>query len=84
MPVPGRSRPVSDAHTLSEIAGRTSMLEAACSRCKRRGRYRLDTLIGRHGADAGVRVIVPELTADCAVLLIPTRMTAQRQLQLRR
>jgi len=30
-----------------------------------RGRYRLDNLIARHGADAGVRVIVPELTADC-------------------
>jgi len=47
------------------IAARTSMLSVACSRCERRGRYRLDTLIARHGADAPVRVIVPELTADC-------------------
>jgi len=41
------------------------MLEVACSRCERRGRYRLDNLIARHGAGAPVRVIVPELTADC-------------------
>lgn len=41
------------------------MLEVACTRCERRGRYRLDTLVARHGADAGVRAIVPELTADC-------------------
>jgi len=56
---------MSDVHTLGEIAARTAMLEVACSRCERRGRYRLDTLIARHGADAPVRVIVPELTADC-------------------
>jgi len=41
------------------------LLAVACSRCERRGRYRLDNLIVRHGADAGVRVIVPELTAGC-------------------
>jgi hypothetical protein len=56
---------MSDVHTLGEITARASMLEIACSRCERRGRYRLDKLIGRHGADAGVRIIVPELTADC-------------------
>jgi hypothetical protein len=31
----------------------------------RRGRYRLDRLIARHGADAGARISVPELTANC-------------------
>jgi hypothetical protein len=50
---------------VGEIAARTSMLQVACSRCERRGRYRRDNLIAPHGADAGVRVIVPELTADC-------------------
>jgi hypothetical protein len=53
---------MTDVRSLGEISAHTSMLEVACSRC---GRYRLDALIGRHGADAGVRVIVPELTADC-------------------
>ena len=33
--------------TLAEIAARTSMLTVACSRCERRGRYRLDNLIAR-------------------------------------
>ena len=41
------------------------MLAVACARCERRGRYWLDNLIARHGADAGVRVIVPNLTANC-------------------
>jgi hypothetical protein len=56
---------MSDVVTLGEIAAHASMLDVACSRCERRGRYRLDTLIARHGANAGVRVIVPEVTADC-------------------
>ena len=56
---------MTDLRTLGEIAARASMLQVACARGERRGRYRLDTLIARHGADAGVRVIVPEITADC-------------------
>jgi len=56
---------MTDLRSLGEIATRTSMLSVACSRCERHGRYRLDNLIARHGADAPVRVVVPELTADC-------------------
>ena len=56
---------VSDDRTRGEIAARTGMLTVACSRCERRGRYRLDTLITRHGADAGMHVIVPGLVAAC-------------------
>jgi len=56
---------MADLRTLGEIAARTGMLTVACSRCEHRGRYRLDNLIARHGANAGVRVIVPDLTADC-------------------
>jgi len=41
------------------------MLTVAYSRCERRGRYPLNTLLARHGADAGVRVTVPDLTVDC-------------------
>lgn len=55
---------MTDVRTLGEIAARTGMLSVACSRCQRRGRYRLDTLIARRSADAPVRVIVPELIAD--------------------
>jgi hypothetical protein len=46
---------MTDLITLGEIATRTSMLTVACSRCERRGSYRLDKLIARHGADAGGR-----------------------------
>jgi hypothetical protein len=49
---------MTDVRTLCDIAARTATL-TACSRCHRRGHYRLDTLIGRHGAEAGVRVVVP-------------------------
>lgn len=41
------------------------MPNVACSRCDRRGRYRLDKLIASHGADAPTRIIVAELTATC-------------------
>jgi hypothetical protein len=56
---------MSEVHTHAEIAARTTMLTVACSRRERRGRFWLDNLIARHGDDAGVRIIVPELTADC-------------------
>ena len=56
---------MSDVRTLDETAVRTGMPSAACSRGERRGRYRRDNLIDRHGTDAGVRIIVPDLTADC-------------------
>jgi len=34
-----------NVRTPGEIATRTGMLTVACSRCERRGRYRLDNLI---------------------------------------
>jgi hypothetical protein len=42
------------------------MLDVACSRCDRRGRYSVAKLIERYGPDTGVRLMVPELTATCA------------------
>jgi hypothetical protein len=44
---------MTDVLTLAEIAPRMAMLIVACTHCERRGRYRLDTLIARHGAEAG-------------------------------
>ena len=41
---------MTDLRTLGEIASRTAILSVACSRCERRGRYRLGNLITRHGA----------------------------------
>lgn len=54
-----------DIRTLGEIATRTLTLRVACTRCGRHGRYRLDNLIARHGAAAGVGAIVPVLVGDC-------------------
>jgi hypothetical protein len=35
------------------------------SRCERAGRYRLDTLIARHGPDFGIPALLNKLSADC-------------------
>jgi hypothetical protein len=41
------------AVTLGDIARQITMLEVACSRCERRGRLRLASLIAQHGVDMG-------------------------------
>jgi hypothetical protein len=64
--------PVADLLTLGEIATRTAMLNVACSRCDRRGGYRLDNLIGRHGADPAARVIVPVLFLCSEEIQLPS------------
>jgi hypothetical protein len=38
--------------TLFQVAAHTEVLAIACPRCDRAGRYRLDTLIARHGGDS--------------------------------
>lgn len=37
--------------TLGEVAARATHIELACSRCERRGRYRLSRLVARLGED---------------------------------
>ena len=58
-------------HSFAEIAAKTAVLDVACARCPRRGRYRLDRLIEQFGADAGVRTFVPYLIADCPRATLP-------------
>jgi hypothetical protein len=53
------------ALTLAGVAERTDVLVVACSRCDRAGRYRLDTLISRHGPGYGVPELLRALSADC-------------------
>jgi len=48
-----------NVRTLGGIATRAGILAVACSRRERRGRYRLDALIARHGAKAGVACHCP-------------------------
>ncbi len=40
-----------DSLTLAQIADRLDMIEVRCSKCDRRGRYRMSILIERYGAD---------------------------------
>jgi hypothetical protein len=51
--------------TLGEAAEHTAVLTVACTRCERAGRYRLDTLIVRHGEDFGIPDLLRHLSADC-------------------
>lgn len=56
--------------TLTEIAARTDTIEVACTRCPRRGRYRMATLIARFGPD-GDGTWLTRLSADCPRRLDP-------------
>lgn len=51
--------------TLAAVAARTATLALACRRCERAGRYRLHTLIERHGRDFGIPALLSVLSADC-------------------
>ena len=50
--------------TLGEVAANVSHIEVACTRCERRGRYRLSRLIASHGADFPMTDLGAQL-ADC-------------------
>jgi hypothetical protein len=56
---------MSGSITLGEVAERTAVLAVACSRCDRAGRYKLDTLIARYGADFGIPDLLAVLSEDC-------------------
>jgi hypothetical protein len=55
----------SGALTLVQVASRTEVLAVACNRCDLAGRYKLDTLIARHGARFGVPALLRLLSVDC-------------------
>jgi hypothetical protein len=56
---------MSGSITLGEVAEHTAVLAVACSRCERAGRYNLETLIARHGADFGIPDLLRLLSEDC-------------------
>ena len=56
---------MSGSITLGEVAERTAVLAVACSRCDRAGRYNLETLIARQGADFGIPELLGLLSDDC-------------------
>ena len=58
------------AVTLGDIAGRITVLDVACDRCERRGRFRVAKLIEQLGADIGLPELRGVIAASCP------RMTA--------
>ncbi len=51
--------------TLSQIADRLPTLDVRCTKCDRRGRYRITTLIERYGADFAGPDLRDKLSVDC-------------------
>ena len=53
------------------LQGRIEILQVACCKCERAGRYRLAGLIERYGADAGLPDWKDLITADCPLRAQP-------------
>jgi hypothetical protein len=50
--------------TLGAVAEHTATLNVSCTRCDRAGRYRLNTLIARHGPGFGIPLLLGMLSQD--------------------
>ena len=55
----------SGALTLGQVAERTAVLDVACGRCERRGRYDTARLVERHGAEMPMPELRGVLAGDC-------------------
>jgi hypothetical protein len=53
------------AVTLGDLSRYLAILDAACSKCERRGRYKVAELVKRHGAGVGLPDLRAVLAADC-------------------
>ena len=49
----------------SDLVGKLDVLQVACDKCGRKGRYALARLIEQRGRDAKVVDFLAEITADC-------------------
>jgi hypothetical protein len=43
------------------------IVRIACRYCRRRGQYRLETLVRKHGADAALSDVLRKVSGDCAL-----------------
>jgi hypothetical protein len=66
-----RSGAIRGAITLGDLRGRLEVLRVACRKCDRAGRYSVEGLIERHGADAGLPDWKDTITADCPLRAQP-------------
>ena len=57
--------PSDGAITFSYLIGKLDVLQVACDKCGRKGRYAVARLIEQRGPDAKVIDWLAEITADC-------------------
>ena len=57
--------PRAGAITFGDLDGKLEVLRVACTKCNRRGRYRVATLIKRYGRDAKLVDWKEDITTDC-------------------
>jgi hypothetical protein len=61
----GRIMPRDGAIIFSDLLGKLDVLEVACDKCGRKGRYGVARLIEQRGSDGKVVDLLAELKADC-------------------
>jgi hypothetical protein len=54
-----------DVMTPADLLGRIQTLNVACTKCDRRGRYRVKTLVRDIGVDGNIANWLASLSADC-------------------
>jgi hypothetical protein len=57
--------PREGAITLRDIVGKLTMLRVDCTKCDRKGQYRVDKLIARYGLAAKLFDFSDDITKDC-------------------
>ena len=57
--------PLNGAITFGDLTGKLDLLEVACDKCGRKGRYAVARLIEQRGADGRVTDLLTELSSDC-------------------
>jgi hypothetical protein len=62
--------------TVGDLAGKLEVLNVACSKCKRRGRYRISTLLAQLGPNGRLTEWRAAIMADCPKVLAASHWDA--------
>ena len=57
--------PRNGAITFGDLVGKLDLLEVACAKCGRKGRYAVARLIEQRGPDGKIVDLLSELRSDC-------------------
>ena len=63
--------PRDGAIIVGDLVGKLDVLEVACDKCGRKGRYAVARLIEQRGRDAKVVDFLADITADCPKIATP-------------